>query len=622
MNTSRGPLRLPPRCSGGRGIIAILLTGLLLPLTANAQQRYFNLDFETATRGRLHSWYTGSTGYEYSPDTTVRMSGDQSFRISWAGGNAYNIGVASQQFPIELVRGKHVRVSGWIRTQGVTNGYAAIWWRVDGQSGYITLDNMSSTGPRGTTGWARYAFERDISPNGVDIWFGVFLSGYGTAWFDGLEIDIDGVPFQDGPAPYIGEPTQEQLDWVRNTAIPISSADPGESYDDLMPLKDLIGDAHIVGLGEATHGTSEFFRMKHRIIDFLASEMGFTIFAIEANMPEAYRVNDYVLNGRGDPKELLKGMYFWTWNTEEVLDMILWMREFNLSGKGRMQFTGFDMQYMLVAAGIVRDFVKEADPDYLPTVDAAHALAIEVYNLKRSGSPDFAAKYDAAAEAVTAVREHLESLRSFDSGLRKDPVQRRPSQHITLDWAIQNSRIVEQATLLLADKTGLYRDEQMAANIDWILGQAPPGAKIVLWAHDYHVSRTEGAMGSHLAERHGRDYVVLGFGFHEGSYNAVGPQGLTAYNASPSFPGSVEYLCHKTGMPQFILDLRKALPDNPGAWLLGPVQFRIIGAVPADGFYATSTFTHDYDALIYFDHSSPSALLPFSSSPPLRIKSR
>jgi len=272
MNTSRGPLRLPPRRSGGRGIIAILLTGLLLPLTANAQQRYFNLDFETATRGRLHSWYTGSTGYEYSPDTTVRMSGDQSLRISWAGRNAYN--------------------------------------------------------------------------------------------------------------------------------------------------------------------------------------------------------------------------------------MILWMREFNLSGKGRMRFTGFDMQYMLVAAGIVRDFVKEADPDYLPTVDAAHALAIEVYNLKRSGSPDFAAKYDAAAEAVTAVREHLESLRSFDSGLRKDPVQRRPSQHITLDWAIQNSRIVEQATLLLADKTGLYRDEQMAANIDWILGQAPPGAKIVLWAHDYHVSRTEGAMGSFGDRRH------------------------------------------------------------------------------------------------------------------------
>ena len=80
------------------------------------------------------------------------------------------------------------------------------------------------------------------------------------------------------------------------------------------------------------------------MLEFLASEMGFTIFSIEANMPEAYRLNDYVLNGTGDPAQLLRGMYFWTWDTEEVLDMIRWMREFNKSGKGRVQFTGFDMQ--------------------------------------------------------------------------------------------------------------------------------------------------------------------------------------------------------------------------------------------------------------------------------------
>lgn len=80
---------------------------------------------------------------------------------------------------------------------------------------------------------------------------------------------------------------------------------------------------------------------------------GFNIFSIEANMPEAYRLNDYVLNGNGDPATLIKGMYFWTWSTEEVLDMVLWMREFNKSGKARVQFTGFDMQTPDVAAGIV-----------------------------------------------------------------------------------------------------------------------------------------------------------------------------------------------------------------------------------------------------------------------------
>src|SRR5205807_2884037 len=123
-------------------------------------------------------------------------------------------------------------------------------------------------------------------------------------------------------------------------------------------------------------GTREFFQLKHRMLEFLASEMGFTIFSIEANMPEAYRLNDYVLNGNGDPAKLIKGMYFWTWDTQEVLDMALWMREFNRSGKGRVEFTGFDMQTPTVANEIVRDFVEKADPEYADTLAGASKLAL------------------------------------------------------------------------------------------------------------------------------------------------------------------------------------------------------------------------------------------------------
>jgi erythromycin esterase-like protein len=111
--------------------------------------------------------------------------------------------------------------------------------------------------------------------------------------------------------------------------------------------------------------------MKHRLTEFLASELGFAIFSIEANMPEAYRLNDYVLYGKGDPKALLQGMYFWTWNTEEVLAMIEWMRQFNAAGKGRVQFTGFDMQTIRVAAGIVDEFLQKVDADYAADARAA-----------------------------------------------------------------------------------------------------------------------------------------------------------------------------------------------------------------------------------------------------------
>src|SRR5580704_6644017 len=191
---------------------------------------------------------------------------------------------------------------------------------------------------------------------------------------------------------------QQPVDWIRKNAIPLQTVEAGNGFNDMQPLKKVVGDARIVALGEATHGTREFFQLKHRMIEFLATRMGFTIFSIEANMPEAYRLNDYVLNGKGDPAELLKGMYFWTWDTKEVLEMIRWMREFNQSGKGRIEFTGFDMQTPAVAAQIVSNFASKNDPDHLsliqqavPVLDDAAGKAQwrEIFGYLKSSQPTY-----------------------------------------------------------------------------------------------------------------------------------------------------------------------------------------------------------------------------------------
>jgi erythromycin esterase-like protein len=179
---------------------------------------------------------------------------------------------------------------------------------------------------------------------------------------------------------------QAVVDWVGKHAVRLQTTEAGHGFADMQPLKKVIGNARIVALGEATHGSREFFQLKHRMMEFLATEMGFTIFSIEANMPEAYRLNDYVLNGNGDPAKLIKGMYFWTWNTQEVLDMVLWMREFNKSGKGRVQFTGFDMQTPNVAADIVSDFVDKNDAKY---ADALHQASDMAKAAKVAAGPSF-----------------------------------------------------------------------------------------------------------------------------------------------------------------------------------------------------------------------------------------
>src|SRR5262245_16373273 len=89
----------------------------------------------------------------------------------------------------------------------------------------------------------------------------------------------------------------EVRDWIGEHAVPLKGVEAGIGYEDLAPLRELIGNARVVGLGEATHGTREFFQLKHRLFEFLVSELGFTLFLIEAGFGESLAVNRYVLTG-------------------------------------------------------------------------------------------------------------------------------------------------------------------------------------------------------------------------------------------------------------------------------------------------------------------------------------
>ncbi len=175
--------------------------------------------------------------------------------------------------------------------------------------------------------------------------------------------------------------------WLKQNAIPVSTVLAGQGFDDLAGLDKIIGDARIVALGEPTHGTREAFQMKHRLLEYLVEKKGFSIFSIEGNMPEAYALNDYIIDGKGDPKELIAGMYFWTWQTQEVLAMVEWMRAWNTSnppstGKPRLRFTGFDMQVPDVAWKNVGSFVAAHAPELTARNDA---LLAEIKTLSAQG---------------------------------------------------------------------------------------------------------------------------------------------------------------------------------------------------------------------------------------------
>jgi erythromycin esterase len=395
-----------------------------------------------------------------------------------------------------------------------------------------------------------------------------------------------------------------QLAWLRAHAIPFSSSEPRGDFSDLQPLKDIVGNARIVGLGEATHGDHEFFSTAGRITRFLISQMGFSIVAIEANMPEAYRLNEYLLHGQGDPKKLIEGMHFWIWDTRGMLNLVKWMRQYNASGKGKIMFTGFDMQFSSLAEQEVRDFIAKVEPAYLPTLNHAYqVVGALAHKVKGKGTPSFI-QVRQWKEAAQEVCDHLQAQQNayLDKASASEVAR-----------AIQNARIVLQGADVYGTRNpAQHRDADMAKNVEWIAAQHPK-AKIVLWAHDLHIGRLYGwRMGAHLAQAFGAAYRPIGFTFYQGQYNAVKlGTGLTVNIANPAYPASIGGVFHQLGLPRFILDLREAADNPASAWLADLHDFRVYGAVAQSGYDAFTfiALAHAFDAVIFFDRIHPSRLL-------------
>jgi erythromycin esterase len=418
----------------------------------------------------------------------------------------------------------------------------------------------------------------------------------------------------------------EIVTWLQANAVPFNTAQAGGDYTDMMPLEEMVGAARVVALGETTHGTREFFQMKHRVLEFLVEEADFNLFAIEATWPEANRLNEYVHTGQGDPATLLSGLYFWTWNTEEVLEMIQWMRQHNENpgSAPTVSFLGFDMQFPGMAIYNVLVFLEAVDP-------GAAAFATEHTDcLTRF------ANGPAGYSGAERYSEHTQTYRDacladvslvYDSLEQHRTAYEAASSPEEFAKALRSARLIIQYEDMASGRTAGARDLYMAENAKWLLDQAGAGAKIVLWAHNGHVADSPSygsgaSMGHHLRAEYGGELVIVGFDFHHGSFRAVtvAPSGgygaLTDHTVFEPPRSSYEYYFHAAGYERFFLDLRGVDTATPAtSWLAGPRQMRSIGAAfkpsrPGDYFYDVALPTR-FDLIIYFDATSAAIGLPY-----------
>jgi erythromycin esterase len=405
------------------------------------------------------------------------------------------------------------------------------------------------------------------------------------------------------------------LTGLQEMALPFDSAIPESGFDDLAAFPAIVGDARIVALGEATHGTSEFFMMKHRLTELLVTELGFTIFAIEAPWPATKIINQYVHGGDANRQQLLDGLSFWVWQTQEVLDLIEWMREYNARpGVAMVSFQAFDMQVTLdsVAVQQVLAYVEEVDP---AGVDRFRSYYAAIRHTPPADPTD--ADVEGAQAALDDLLTHREAYGAVASS--------EPYADI-----VQTARMIVQAETVWAagqtQESFELRDQFMADTVAWLLDEAGADAKIILWAHNAHVASAalqalDGTvmlgMGSRLRERYGEAMLVVGFDFFSGAFNAIGqdinaapsPEVNWVHRAPLPSPDSTEYTFAQLELSHFMLDLRSVDSGTAsGDWLMAEHPMWMIGAVfnaaVLDEARAIVRLPESFDVLIYFHETS------------------
>ncbi len=394
-------------------------------------------------------------------------------------------------------------------------------------------------------------------------------------------------------------------EWLARHAIAFATDQPETGFDDLRGLSTIVGNARIVSLGEATHGTREFFRMKHRVLEYLVENMGFTVFAIEAALPECDAINDYVLNGTGDAATALAGQHFWTWNTDEVLDMIVWMRNYNLrrGAKPPVSFRGFDMQFSEVALTKAKAYLERIDPSGAATITAK-------WNCWAPYSGNLGNYLSQSSTVRGQCRADLETAYADFEAKRADYVSRSSASEF--EQMLHYARvIVQHEQHVAAGRTQQVRDPLMAENVAWFANVLHAGEKLVLWAHNYHVSVQPITMGGHLRELFpGEQMVIFGFAFDHGSFNAVTGGSLTASSVTP-FPSGFDPLFRSIGLPRWTADFRNIASTEARQYFATRHTMWSIGAgfeqTPVLGFYREgATLPATYDAIIWFAETTPS----------------
>jgi erythromycin esterase-like protein len=400
--------------------------------------------------------------------------------------------------------------------------------------------------------------------------------------------------------------------------------------NDYDPLLKLIGDARFVLLGEATHGTHEFYRERALISQRLIAEKGFTAVAVEADWPDAYRVNRYIRNqsDAADSEQALAGFKrfpTWMWRNSEVVEFVEWLRDYNNtqgSPVSKAGFYGLDLYSLFTSIYEVLHYLDKIDPEAARRARKRYAC-FDHFD-EDSQHYGYAAGFGLSASCENEVIAQLRDLQTHASDyLQHDGATAADA----LFYAKQNARLIVNAeeyyrTMFRSNISSWnLRDQHMAQTLDALAQHLShttgKPAKIVVWEHNSHIGdaratalgrQGEWNVGQLARERYGEEAVLIGFTTYQGTVTAASNWDAPAERkrVRPALADSYEEAFHHTGIARFMLPLRERSPVVQA--LFEPRLERAIGVIylpetEPQSHYFHACLPQQFDAVLHFDET-------------------
>lgn len=413
---------------------------------------------------------------------------------------------------------------------------------------------------------------------------------------------------------------------IREAAEPLQEI---EGFD-AAPLIERIGNSRLVLIGEATHGTSEFYRMRAEITKQLITRHGFRFVAIEADWPDAARIDGYVRHLKpldGQRWEAFSRFPTWMWRNREVLEFVEWLRAYNQvidDPQQRVAFYGLDLYSMFTSIRAVLDYLDRVDPE------AARIARLRYGCLTPwEGDPAMYGRLAVGGRYRVCENEAVATLKD----LLKERLRYVQHDGARFFDAVQNARLVANAERYYrvmyygSNESWNLRDQHMFDTLELLLGFHGAGSKAVVWEHNSHLGDAAAtAMGGggqtnvgHLCRtRYGSSAYLIGQGTDHGTVAAASnwdePVGIMQVRAG--YPGSYESLCHDSRVGAFLLALREPRKPDVRVELAVSRLERAIGVIYRPETELASHYFHanlvrQFDEFIWFDHTR--AVSPISN---------